>query len=136
MSLYNLLHGFDPNASLILDALGISPSQIERFRDASFTKDGDAHVIDVLCRTGGGNRPDFPNFALTSHALYLRDVDDDHDSTYAHYYFRVPPRVLAELAAQGLTLDDVVDPRTFGEKSEAAMETLKHRPILPPKKSP
>lgn len=89
-----------------------------------------------MCRTGGGNREDYPNAALTTHPLYLRDVDDDYDPTYAHYYFRIPEVVLAELAEQGLTLGDVVDPKTFQEKSEAALEALKHRPILPPKESP
>lgn len=135
MSLYNLLHGFDPNADPILGALGLTPSQIERFRDALFSKDGDAYVIEVLCRTGGGNRSDYPNAALTAHPLYLRDFDDEYDPTYAHYYFRIPESVLADLAAQGLTLDDVTNPTTFQEKSEGALEALKSRPILPPKES-
>ena len=114
MSLYNLFHGYNPNAGPILHALHLDPTQIERFRDAAFRKIDGECVFDVYCRTGGGNRPDYPNVALTSHPLYLRDCDDADDSTYAHYYFRIPEGVIAELTEQGMALDDVVDPLTPG----------------------
>lgn len=125
-----MLHGHNPNAGPILRALDLDPSQIERFRDASFSKDGEAYVIDVFCRTGGGNRDDYPNDMLTSHA-HLRDQDDEYDCTYAHFYFRVPETVIAELREQGLALDDVTAPMTFQQKSEAALEALKA--LAPPK---
>ena len=131
-----MIHGHNPNAGPILRALDLDPTQIDRFRDASFGNDGDAHVIDVFCRTGGGNRNAYPNDVLTSHALYLRDHDDDHDPTYAHYYFRIPLTVIAELREQGLSLDDVTDTMTFQQKSEAALEVLKRAPSLPSKADP
>lgn len=124
MSLYNLVHGHNPNASKILRALAIDLHQIDRFRDASFGKDGDAHVFHLLCRTGSSNRASSPNAALTAHPLYVRDHDDDHDPTYAHYYFRIPQEVLDQITAQGLTLDDVTDTETLAEKNQAAIDVL------------
>lgn len=129
VSLYNLLHGYNPNAVAILRALDFDPRQIERFRDASFSKDGDEHVFDLLCRTGGGNRADYPNAVLTQHPLYLRDRDDESDSTYAHYSFRIPEVVVAELREQGLSLDDVTVTATLGEKMDAAIEAIKSTPL-------
>jgi hypothetical protein len=129
VSLYNLLHGHNPNAGPILRALALDPSQIERFRDASFRKIDDAYVIDVYCRTGGNNRRDNPNVGLTAHPLYLRDCDDADDSTYAHFYFRLPEVVIAELTSQGMSLDSVVDPTTPGEKMSAALAALKREPM-------
>lgn len=140
MSLYNLLHGHNPNAEPILRALGLEPTRIDRFRDASFRKIDDEVVIDVYCRTGAGNRPDYPNVPLTSHPLYLRDCDDDDDSTYAHYFFRIPEAVITELTAQGMALDDVVDPMTPGEKTRDAIAAMKANLALlkgtPPKEKP
>ena len=132
MSLYNLLHGFSPNAAALLHALKLDPSQIDRFRDASFGKDGDTHVIHIFCRTGGGNREDCPNTVLTTHPLYLRDHDDDYDCTYAHYYFTIPQAVLDELAEQKLSLDDVTVTETLQQKTEAAIDAIKSMP--PPKR--
>lgn len=126
-----MLHGYDPNTPAILHALGLDPRQIDRFRDASFGKDGDAHVFHILCRTGGGNREDYPNTVLTSHPLYLRDHDDEYDCTYAHYYFRIPESVLAELKDQGLSLDDVAVTETLRDKTEAAIEAIKTAPVSP-----
>jgi len=125
MSLYNLLHGHDPNAAHILHALGLQLTDIERFRDASFTKDGDAHVFHILCRTGGGNRVECTNSKLTQHPLYLHDHDDAYDCTYAHYYFRIPQAVLDQLSEQGLSLDDVTDQTSLKEKTENALQAMK-----------
>jgi hypothetical protein len=120
-----MLNGFNPNAGPILAALDLDPRQIERFRDASFGKDGDQPVLHIFCRTGGGNREDYPNTVLTSHPSYLRDHDDDYDPTYAHYYFRIPQTVLDELTAQGLTIDDVADTTTLRDKTDAALAAIK-----------
>lgn len=122
-----MLHGWGVNARRILQVLGIDPTQIQRFRDASFAKDGERHVLRIMCRTGGGNRADFPNAVLTQHPRYLRDCDDDFDSTFAYYYFSIPDEVLVELASEGLTLDDVTDTDTLKEKTGRAVDTLKAR---------
>jgi len=129
VSLYNMLHGHSPNAGSILHALKLDLAQIGRFRDASFGKDGDQHVIHLLCRTGGGNRADYPNTALTKHPLYIRDHDDAYDCTYAHYYFRIPESVIADLREQGLSLDDVTVTASLQEKTEAAIAAIKSAPL-------
>lgn len=88
MGLYNAIFGVNPNAGKILEALGLLPGQIGRFRDA-FIIGGE---IAVYTRMGGPNREEYREQieALRSHPCYLRDEDDDFDSTYATFYFRIP----------------------------------------------
>lgn len=88
MSLYNLLFGMNPNTDVVLALLGLRQHDVERFRNVSL--DLEAGEISVYTRTGGGNREDYPQNALTSHPDYLRDKDDDFDSTYATFYLRIP----------------------------------------------
>lgn len=80
------MFGKNPNSAVILALLGLKENDIERYRDAWMDKDG----ITIHTRTGGGNRKDYPNEALTSHPCHLRNEDDDGDSTYANYYFKFP----------------------------------------------
>lgn len=88
MSLYNMLFGKNPNTTTILAALNLREGMIERFRDVWLDED-ENHIV-IYTRTGGGNREYYPNKVLTSHPLYIRDEDDDFDSTYAKYYFAMP----------------------------------------------
>lgn len=126
MSLYNMLHGFNANAAKLLQSLELDPRTIDRFRDASFAKKDEQFVIHIFCRTGGGNREDYPNTVLVEHPLYISDEDDDFDCTYAHYYFKVPESVLKEVADQGLTMEELVDPETLKEKTDRVVESLKN----------
>lgn len=102
MSLYNMLFGHNPLAGVALAALNLTPDNIPRFRDAYY--DAEEDLLVVYTRTGGGNREyyDAPgsyygedktgpfNSDLEAHPAYLRDEDDDFDSTYAYFYFNVP----------------------------------------------
>jgi hypothetical protein len=124
-----MLHGVNPNAPALLHALGLQPTEIDRLRDVSFGKVGEEIVIHVFCRTGGGNREDYPNTKLVEHPLYIRDEDDNFDCTYAHYYFRLPEEVKTEVAAQGLALEDLVDTETLKEKTDRAVDSLKSMPL-------
>ena len=81
LDLYN-----NPNSETVLEAIGIKQEEIERFRGAG-VENGE---IIIHCRTGGGNREDYPNTVLTNNKYYLRDEDDDFDCTYASYYFSIP----------------------------------------------
>jgi hypothetical protein len=95
MSLYNTLFGFDRTAAPALSLLGLSPSQIPRFRDAHFKwADGVGSEVEiwVYTRTGGGNRADYEaeNQALREVAGFKRDFDDGFDSTFANWVYRVP----------------------------------------------
>ena len=99
MSLYNIVHGTNPIAPLLLHALG-NPN-VPRFRDCYLDEDR----IVIYTRTGGGNRdtyeiggdyqeeynPDGPfNDDLRNLPGYQGDEDDDFDSTYASFYFAIP----------------------------------------------
>ena len=53
MSLYNALFGTNPFANALLMALGITASDVPRFRDCYLDDDG---KIVIFTRTGGGNR--------------------------------------------------------------------------------
>ena len=106
MSMYNLLHGRNPYALAILQAIDLTPDEVGRFRDA-FVCDGE---IVVYTRNCGGNRECWNEsdesansercgcpgctieHTLPKHPLYLRDADDDFDSTYASIYFKLPER--------------------------------------------
>lgn len=115
MSLYNLLHGRNPLAPLYLAMLGLGVGSVPRFRDVYLWKQRDGnHGIAVHTRTGGGNRdfyeheercrdnypeyfdgsdtePTGPwNADLRRSPLFVYDEDDDFDSTYATFYYRVP----------------------------------------------
>lgn len=89
MSLYNMINGVNPATFFILPLLGEKhPDDYPRFRDCFVTEDNE---IAVFTRVGGGNRNEgFGEEELQSHPNFLRDEDDDFDSTYATYYFSVP----------------------------------------------
>lgn len=107
MNLYNMLFGTHPLASVLLCSLNLAGSAVPRVRDCM--PSDEAREIVILTRTGGGNRDFYDNpeqhkrahpdsgyegpwnSDLRSHPCYLRDDDDDFDSTYARFYFSVPP---------------------------------------------
>ncbi len=88
MSLYNMLNGMNPATFIILPMLGEKhPDEYPRFRDCFI----DGKEIHIYTRVGGGNRNcGFGEEELQAHPNYLRDEDDDFDSTYATYVFSVP----------------------------------------------
>jgi hypothetical protein len=102
--LYNLVMGDGKEAdrgTILLAALG-NPN-VARYRDAWVENYDGEPVIAIYTRQGGGNRECYceaepcecgsavSNADLQAHPLYLRDADDDFDSTYATFYFRCPP---------------------------------------------
>jgi hypothetical protein len=117
--MYNLLHGVDNIAPLLLRALGLDQPDGKwptgRFRDIHLNADGTRIIL--LTRNGGGNRnhwegeaeegPDCRcpgcviKYVLPEHPMYERDYDDDFDSTYAYVEFKVPEEyatMMAQLA--------------------------------------
>ena len=90
MSMYNMLHGFNPAATLCLGALDLAATEFGRFRDA-FLCNGE---IVVHTRCGGGNREDYQHVfdKMREHPDFLRDYDDSFDSTYADFVFRFPEK--------------------------------------------
>ena len=105
MGLHNALFGVNPLANIYLGLLELPLREIPRFRDAYF--DGE-HIV-IFTRTGGGNREyyDEPNennkegpwnSTLRAHPLFLSEQDDDFDSTFAYFLFKLPnEEMLAKL---------------------------------------
>jgi hypothetical protein len=98
--LYNMVFGMNPLADVILATLGLKRSDVGRFRDC-YVAEGQ---IAVYTRNGGGNREEYQDVidALAQHPCYVRDADDEFDSTYATIYFRFP-----EEYAEGLSKIDI-----------------------------
>lgn len=94
--MYNMVFGQNPAAPALLGILitrhDFDPGEC-RIRDAWVERHGDAIVIRVHTRIGGGNRPDYAEAiaVLQAHPWYRDDADMDFDNTYADFYFTVDP---------------------------------------------
>ena len=102
--LYNLVHGENPFAAILLAVLGLRRGDVPRYRDCYWT----GEHIAIHTRTGGGNRAGYEegNQSLCALPTYVRDADDDFDNTYATFYFTVPEKlvwVIPHLQAQTAT---------------------------------
>lgn len=88
MSLYNMVLGFDPMAPVLLTMLRLDARQVPRFRDCWWTG---KHIV-LLTRTGGGNRVEYEsaNEELRKLPTFVRDQDNEFDSTFAEFYYKVP----------------------------------------------
>lgn len=88
MSLYNMICGFNPACVLIMPMLGRKQDDYPRFRDCFVTKD---NHIAIYTRVGGGNRGcGYGEEELYKDPNFITTYDDDFDSTYATYEFKVP----------------------------------------------
>lgn len=96
MSLYSAIFGLNDRAGVLLACLGLSTSDVPRFRDC-YLRD---NAIVVYTRTGGGNREYYEKVAngseprnpdLRKNPYYITDMDCDFDSTYAYFIFKYPP---------------------------------------------
>jgi hypothetical protein len=101
MSLYNLLFGANPAGPAILATLGLTPSDVGRYRDCYVENDRGHYRIVVHTRNGGGNRDEYQDVLdeLAQHPLWLYDQDDDFDCTYADIRFNLPEDYATELRA-------------------------------------
>lgn len=90
MSLYNSLNGFNPACVLIMPMLGRKEEEHPRFRDCFVTEEGN---IAIYTRVGGGNRNcGYGEENLYDDENFLETYDDDYDSTYGIYEFKVPDK--------------------------------------------
>jgi hypothetical protein len=122
MSMYNLMHGTNPFAALLVRLVGFtSPvEQIPRLRDCYV--DADDNIV-VFTRTGGGNRADYEeeNRRLTLMPGYLRTEDWATDTTYAKWVYQPQERhrdMVRQLGDAGARSDPT-------EKFEALMADLR-----------
>lgn len=136
MSLYNAVFGANAAGPALVALLNERhPVKVGRFRDAWVEHDGDDLVIRVHTRNGGGNREcwcsDEPctcgcpraNESMEAHPWYVRDEDDDFDSTYADFWFRpelaaLDPEVARALVAMAQA------PVDMAERWNAAIEAI------------
>lgn len=129
MSLYNQLFGMNPLSGLFMAVVGLKPEDVPRFRDAYLSDDGKR--VMIYTRTGGGNREcycDNPhdegcyavaNEGMTKNLNFVTDYDDDFDSTYATWEFKIPEAMLPHV--QGIVANDN---RPVGEKFKTLCEGL------------
>lgn len=122
MSLYNMLHGFEPTAAFVLRVLRVEPDRIGRFRDAylTYADDKQTPIMVVLTRTGGGNRPDYEdeNAFLRRLDGFIDDQDDQFDSTFALFRYAVPEGLRAAAIA---FLYEHGTPMSLREKTDQAI---------------
>jgi hypothetical protein len=119
MSMYNLVHGVNQLSPVLLAMLDLQLSDVPRFRDAYWNG---THIC-IYTRTGGGNREEYAveNDALAAHPHYVRDEDDDFDSTYATFYFTVPAEY------QELTVEVPVADATPSQRWQTFFEALSQK---------
>jgi len=153
MSLYNALFGMNVLSPLLLKILDIDQPDGKwssgRFRDIYLNEDGTKIIL--YTRNGGGNREhwDFGyseygegdtcpcpgciiTYRLPDHPNYLRDYDDDFDSTYAYVEFSVPDEYREELkngAGKPETVSEkfkrLIDDLDSGKETEETKRALK-----------
>lgn len=89
MSMYNMIHGFNPSCYLFLPMLGRPVKEYPRFRDCFLSEDK-SH-IEVYTRVGGNNRGQgYGETELYKDPLFVDTYDDEYDNTYGIYVFNVP----------------------------------------------
>jgi hypothetical protein len=157
MSLYNLLHGVNPNSNLLKFILQIDVKEapslpkdcqgewgkinhteslgeyIEyciknniylsgRFRDIYLNEDGTKIIL--YTRNGGGNRGSYHYIfdIFRKHPNYIRDYDDDFDSTYAYIDFKVPEEF--KDITKGMATGE--KPETIHQKFEKTIDEMKN----------
>lgn len=141
-TMYNLMFGQDTFADLYLHLLGLDKTKVPRFRDCYL--DTNQRCIMIYTRTGGGNRDyyeseeicraNFPddfkgdnppkgpwNEDLRKNQHFMRDENDDFDSTYAMFYYAFPP----EHAEVLNTICDFDPKETPEERWRGAFDRLK-----------
>ena len=121
MSMYDIINnGSNENAHKILKLIGLTANDFPRYRDVSLWNNNTE--IRVLTRAGGGNREEYQvNInELKNNKYYLRDEDDDFDSTYAYIFFKVPTEYLE-------TVKNIkTDERTMEQKIQDSMKDLEN----------
>ncbi len=122
MSLYNMVHGENPNADKLLAMLGMAREEFGRFRDAYLN--GDGTEIIVYTRIGGDNRDYYDKVFedMENSDYYIQDYDDEYDETYCYFRFDVPKKYLKE--TKGAATGE--EPLTVHEKFQQAIEEMKN----------
>lgn len=91
MSLYNIIHGYNPACVFLMPMLGRKQAEYPRFRDCFLSED--CQRIVIYTRVGGNNRDcGFEEEKLYEDPNFVTTYDDDYDNTYGYYEFKVPEK--------------------------------------------
>ncbi|MBW1812147.1 MAG: hypothetical protein JRJ39_00365 [Deltaproteobacteria bacterium] len=129
--MYNMMFGVNQFAPLLVGMIGLDHKNVPRFRDAYIGErdiDGDplAKVIVIHTRTGGGNREAYQELNETlKNEHYIFDRDDDFDSTYADWFYRVPEKWKDFIEA----ISSVGDHRPPKEKWQSLFNKIKENKV-------
>jgi hypothetical protein len=100
--MYNMLvPGAFLRAAVLLPIIGINPqaASLFRFRDVWLENHDGQVLFRIYTRMGGGNRGDYAEAIakLRGNPLFMKDEDCKFDSTYASFWFRLPPNAPDEV---------------------------------------
>lgn len=132
MSMYNIMNkGSNENAHEILNMIGLTENDIPRYRDVSLWNNNTE--IRVIARVGGGNRQDYQEEInnLKQNEFYIKDIDDDFDSTYAYIFFEVPTEYIEtvrNIQTDERTIKQKTDD-TIKEFEKMTPEELENHPL-------
>lgn len=116
MSLYNAMMGFNPACVFIMPMLGRKQDEYPRFRDC-FVDDDHKHIL-IYTRVGGGNRGcGYGEEELYKDPNFVETYDDEYDSTYGTYKFKVPRKWKKDF-------ESMIDNR-WGDVSDEYVDTVK-----------
>ncbi len=121
MSFYDIMNnGSNENAHKLLNLIGLTKDSFPRYRDTSLWNNNTE--IRVLTRAGGGNREEYQSHIdeLKKNEYYLRDEDDNFDSTYAYIFFKVPDKYLEAVK------DIKTDERTMEQKTNDTLKDMEN----------
>jgi len=117
MSLYQMTNGVNPATFIILPLLGKHPESYPRFRDCFITDSKPKGMMEQICkcepndfskhkntikvytRVGGNNRESYREEIqeLRNMPEYVTDEDDEFDSTYATFIFKIPGKYINDI---------------------------------------
>ena len=108
----------------LLGMINLRPTQLGRYRDCYFSKDGERIII--FTRNGGNNRQNYQGVIdlLKKHPNYITDYDDDFDETYASIEFSIPE----EHKARASELFEVANTETGPEVQARHLKELEEMP--------
>jgi hypothetical protein len=128
MSMFNMIFGDHSGQIALVMENGIDPRSVGRFRDAWLEKDEEGTpILAVYTRNGGGNRESYAEqiAAMQAHPLYVEDADDEFDSTYATFRFRLSDGFVAKANEAVPTWRQALLPRqSMDEKWQEALREL------------